>query len=254
MSKTKQVSFEVGEATYDTVRYTVLDAHEDYDSFTEFVQKAVRRQASSISSLADGGQPARQLIRLFSQIRGIDEDVPEDNTEATIKGENVSDIPFSVELAGNPRGDLNDICDNTGRKRPAAVRRCIYWELKSLAQHTSIFQQWQEKCIVRTWTELQKGLILPQHRCYEMLTRRFVNQIDTMEWLISLDPEPFNDFAEVYTSNFIESRSYELLKEKYGGSTFTDVENAIEEQTDFSIERGTDDTDFLAGVEEVKFP
>lgn len=245
MSNTKNFTVRLGQQTYEIIKYTVVEQQDEYDSVKRYVEESITEIAPLIRSLVAGGQTTRQLIRHIGSIRGIDETLPDDDTSATIKGESISDKRMTIEISDEQHQSLDTVGDELGSSASAAVRRCIYGKLAQTATDTDILQNWQQREIRRKWTEIQNGFVLPQHRCHEILTRRFVVNLETTTKMIDLDPERFNDFAEEYVTNFHQTDGYTNLKQTYGDSTLMNVENVIEEKTEYSPKPSFARTGFL---------
>lgn len=97
-----------------------------------------------------------------------------------------------------------------------------------------------------TWTELEKSLIEPQTRLYHILQLRF-QVLDTMGDFIRQDPNGFEGFAEVYHNDIYGTDGYEDLKKNLGSRPFNNVENTIEEYTEYEFENSMEDSGFLEG-------
>lgn len=241
MPETKTISYRLGEQTYKVIKYSVVQSSDQYDSLQEFSQAAVGNNVHTLLSIAAGGNQCRHLIALLNDIRGITEKGPKDTSEASIKGESLSEVSQSFELPVDKAGAISIVQDETGLNCSAVIRRCLYRQLHQICRKSEQLNEWEEECITRTWTELKNGLVTPQHRFHEILTRRFVHQYEHTVRMIELDPTPFSHFAEEYVTRFHETDCYEMLTEVYGRDTFGYVENTIEEHTGYRVEKETSD-------------
>lgn len=234
MPETKEISFTVGEQTHSIVK-RVVDRVDQYDSTKEFYEVAIKSNARKLQAISGGGQQARNLILLLGKIRGVSESQPEDEARAfLLEGELAKTHP-RVELTTERLETLSDLKLQSGLSRSEVIRRCILRHLNRLAHTYGVVQGWRRDEVVRTWEEVEAGLKRPRLQCYDILQRRFVDELEQTHRNIEDDLQGFERFAKEYVNGFLGSPAERLLRDDRPKRVFTNVENTIEEYTDLAV-------------------
>lgn len=236
--------YRLGEETYSIIKHEIVPWMNNVDSVPDFTRWAIRNQAREIGGQAQGGRQAKRLIRLLSDIRGIDEEVPECKSEAGIKEETL-DKSLTVTIPYKYARWVTDITDETTLKPSNAIQYCIFKQLAVVVEKIDTYDGWKTREILRTWTSLKTTLIEPKLHLLHVFAKRFVHQYPETRYLIQHDPQAFEDFAEAYKTDFYRTEYYDELKNLYGDRTLTNVENVIEEHSNVSLDV-SDESDWLA--------
>lgn len=232
-SDTEKLRYRLDSDTHEIVKYTVVPATERIDSVADFTRMAINRNVKYILKIAAGGRTAKSLIRRLSDIGGIQEDEPDISTKPKIEGNNLSQA-LSAEIPVEEFGLLRNIRDETDLPLASTAVYCIFRKLNRIADQTDLLKDWEARKIRQTWTELKDTLFEPQLRLHSILTKRFrIHQ--SMPYFIRQDIQAFEGFAEEYYSEFYDTDQYDRLQEIYCGRTFSDVENTIEEYTEYEF-------------------
>lgn len=157
------------------------------------------------------------------------------------------DRSLSVNIRQKYDGILNDIQDETEIEHSQAAQYCIFKQKAETAKRSDLLDRGAEREAVRTWTELKGSLVEPQINLHHVISKRFGPQRSTTIYFLQNDPQPFGDWARLYQNQFYETYLYDELCELFGDSTFTNVENVIEEYTSVKF-RIPEKTRFLADV------
>lgn len=244
-----RLDYRHGEEQYRIIEREVVPSLETFKSEKDFTRQAIQNQATSIRSIADGGGIAERLVLLLSDIRGIEEELPDRSAEARIKDEGLTDN-MTIHLDEQEYGVLKDITKETPLDKSKAARYCTICQLSKIAQGSDVLSNWQREEIVRTWAELRKSLSRQKLNLYYVLVERFVLNLENTEYFIEHDPRPFEHFAEAYKADFYEFRPYSELQEQLGERVFNNVENTIEEHTEISFEAESGTPGFLDRLQE----
>lgn len=189
---------------------------------------------------------AQRLVLLLSDIRGIDEEIPESTVDASVKDERISKS-LTVRITNEVAKEFGKLTDETTLSTSVAVRCCIFGELYEYDQQYGTPDDWMSDEIVRTWSGIRATISEPLQYFHYVLARRFTHQKELTQYFIQEDPKPFSHFAEAYESDFYQTTCYTDLINYHGDHVLTNVENTIEEHTEitFDPEKG----DFLSEYE-----
>lgn len=235
MSEEIKISTRFGENTHRVVKKTIVPEVDTFDSTKEFYEIAVKNNVLKIQALGTGGLRAQVLIELLDGLRGITVRVPEDDARAVLPNSELRESPSKLELSPKHVGVLDDIKLETGLSQSEIVRRCVLRQLNKLTQKYGLLTGWRKRGVLKTWEEVEAGLQRPGLQCYDVLQRRFVDEVELTQRRIEEDPAGFRPFAEEYTEKFYESKAYKQLREKRPERVFRNVENVIEEYTDYRV-------------------
>jgi len=239
VDKTQDLQYRLDTETYVAIRYDIVPASERWDSVSEFTRASIQNQVKQLIRIASGGRQAKKLIRRLSGIDDIDEEVPETATKPRIEEQGL-DKNLTVTLPTKDFGLVNDLVDQTSLNKANVAGYCIFRQIWRGDTPRDGLDDWYIGRLHPTWTELKKSLIEPQTRLYHVLQLRF-QILDTMEDFIRQDPSGFEAFAEVYHNDIYGTDEYEDLRKNFGGRPFNNVENTIEEHTEYRFE----DSEFL---------
>lgn len=228
------LSYRLDEDTKEIVRNSLVPHWDKWDSVGDFTREAIQEEVSSLYKLATGGQVSRLLVRRLSDIRGIQEEQPSAAATAKIEGQELTE-DNTVRIARERHGMLNDVGHETDLDPSQVARYCIFKHLTDVSQQSDQLAEWQERKVLQTWSELKNSLMLPKLRLHEIFTRRFRLPNSTTDF-INYDQIAFGDFAEAYKEKFYGTEFYDQLTDIYDERTFGEVENAIEEYTDISLD------------------
>lgn len=240
----EKLDYRLGEELYQMIEVEVVPSLRKYSSEKDFTRQAISNKAGQIYSLASGGRIAKRQIRLLSEIRGIEEGIPDKAPTARIKGEALTEN-FSLNLDRGVYGQLKDCTKETHLDLSKATRYCVFGQLSSVAIGSDALQEWQKDVVIRKWRELKRSLASPVLSFYFILVERFVLTPDLTTYFIERDPRPFNHFAESYRDDFYQTRYYGDLKDELGSRPFNSVENVIMEYSDIDLDPGSDLGGFL---------
>lgn len=243
--ETETLRYRLDTDTYEAIKYDIVPATERWDSVSEFTRASIQNQVKQLDSTASGGREANKLIRRLSDIAGIDERVPETATKPKIEGQTL-DRTLSVSLTIEDFGLVNNVVDKTDLNQANTAGYCIFRQISRGNTPRDRLDDWYEQEVHQTWTELKNSLVEPQLRLHSVLTKRFRIQ-DTISQYIRYDLNGFKSFAEVYHEDIYGTDQYDDLKEIFGTRTLNDVENTIEEYTEYEFESSKKDSEFLEG-------
>ncbi|TKX42457.1 hypothetical protein EXE41_17235 [Halorubrum sp. SD690R] len=232
--KEHELRYKLGEETHRIIKRDVLSQSDNKRSVSGFTRKAISSQAPQLAELVRGGLIAQRLVLLLSNIRGINEEIPESIVGASIKDERISKS-LTVSITNEAAREFGKFTDETTISTSAAVRCCIFRELYEHDPEYEILDDWMRDEIVRTWSEIRATITEPLQYFHHVLARRFTHQKDITQYFIQQDSKPFLDFAEAYKSDFYQTACYTDLINNHGDHVLTNVENSIEEHTEFSL-------------------
>lgn len=235
MSDNIEISVRIGGRTHSTVKRKIVADSDIYDSTKEFYEISVGSNALKLQTLGAGGKQARDICDLLDNIRGMTVPVPEDEAGVFILNSEARSSPCRLELSPKHLGILDDVRQETGLTRSEIIRRCVLRQLNKLIHKYSILIGWRRKEILKTWEEVEAGLQRPKLRSYDILQRKFLDEVEQTRRKIEADPAGFKPFAEEYTEEFYESKAYKQLREKRPERVFRNVENVIEEYTHYRV-------------------
>lgn len=241
INRRKDLDYRLDKDTYEALQYDLVEKSKRWDSRADFTREAINEHAESLARVASGGRLANRLVRLLSDVRGIQEEEKEPSKKPKIEGRNLKKST-TAKLPLEDFNSLNELSDEISVTVATAAGYCIFRHLNGICSHTDYFDSSQERNIIQTWTELNNGLIEPKLNLHQVLTKRF-RLHETTTYFIQRDPQPFTEFAEVYHDQLYNTQPYNRLHEIFGSKTFNNVENTIEENTDFTFlqESGSDD-------------
>lgn len=245
MSNKKEISFAIGEQAHGIIKDKIVNKTNKYDSTKEFCEISVASNARRLQSLSSGGTQSRELILLLKEIRGISVTVPQDTVQAFILEKELSTTNPRIELTPEQMSTLNEIQRQTGMNRSEVIRRCTFAQMNHLINNNGLLRGWRKKDIRKTWEEIEAGLQRPSLKCHDILQRRFVDEIDRTERKIKADQQGFERFADEYVNEFHGSQAFKKLREKRSERALRNVENVIEEDSDFTIETENAKSGFL---------
>lgn len=99
---------------------------------------------------------------------------------------------------------LKDLTDETELTSSETIRYCLFKFLAEGIDKDELLQDWQQRKVTKTWADLRNSLVESNTGLHEVLTRRFRIH-ETTTYFIEGDPQPFEDFAEVYEEDFYGS-------------------------------------------------
>ncbi|MWV64493.1 hypothetical protein GRS48_06595 [Halorubrum sp. JWXQ-INN 858] len=233
--KEHELRYKLGEETHRIIKRDVVSQVANADSVADFTRGAISRQAPQLSKLVRGGMIAQRLVLLLSNIRGINEEIPESTPGASIKDERVSKS-LTVTITNVAAREFGNLTDETTISTSVAVRCCIFAELYDYDQEDELLDDWMSEEIVRTWSGIRANIAEPLRYFHSILANRFTHQRDITQYFIQKDPQPFNHFAESYKNDFYQTACYTDLINNHGDHVLTNVENTIEEHTEFSFD------------------
>lgn len=236
MSDKEQTSFRVGEQTHGIVRTEVVEHTEHLDSAKEFYETSVQGSVRTLQKLGAGGKQARDLIFLLNEIRGISVSIPEDEASATIFSGELSEIRPRIELTPDKLEALSTLKLETGLSQSELIRRCVFYQLDKAALKSDLLSDWRGAEIAKTWEEVESGLERPKLQCCAILQRRFTDEQERTRRKVKADLPGFKRFADEYVNRFHGGACYDQILEKRSERTFRNVENLIEEFTDYSVD------------------
>lgn len=245
-SDTEKLRYRLDKDTYEGIEYTLIPASDRWNSLADFTRESIQSQVKPLIRVASGGREANKLIRLLSDVRGINEKQQEIPVKPRIEGRDL-EKSTSVTLSLEDFNQVKTLADEMAGKPATATGYCIFKQLSELAIKTDHFDTALERRLTQTWAELNNSLIEPKIHLYQILTKRFRIQ-DTTEYFIQQDPRPFEEFADVYRDSFYQSDSYEFLDETFGRRTINDVENMIEEHTAITFSNSNDQYSDDSGI------
>jgi len=248
MAETHEISFTIGEQTHGIVRREKVRRAGNCDSSKEFYENAVRDSIRTLERLGAGGQISRDLIYVLDNIGGIQAQVPADHSNTYLLDGEVSDTRPRVEVTPEILDTLSAVSQNNGLSRSEIIRRCVYQKLSQLVQHQDVLPGWRGDEIHSTWEEAKVGLQRPKLQCYDILTRRFVDELDATSRKIQAHPSEFERFADEYTRQYHGTECYNQLIKRRSGRAFSNIESLIEEHTDQSIPDQGKDDGFLTDI------
>lgn len=245
MTNRTNLSFTIGAQTHGIVNRKVVRKTDKYDSTKKFYEIAVRSNARTLQKIGTGGLQSRDLTILLGDIRGITVREPKDEARAFILDGELSDTRPRIELAPEQVRTLSEIQLETGLSQSEVIRRCVFRQLNHLSLHYGYLRGWRREEIQKVWEEVKAGMKRPRLQCHDMLRRKFVDEVECTQRNIEADLPAFERFANEYVSDFHDSKAYNLLQKERSDRTLRDVENVIEEYTDYSIGVEKPTTGFL---------
>lgn len=234
MSEQIRTSFKPGKQTHKMARRIVKQT-DRHDTVKEFYEHAIAANVNRLYKLSAGGSEAHSLHMLLGEIRGISAHPIEDEAEARILNEEFREAPTTIDLRPSQIDNLGDAHDETGLSQSEIIRRCTFAQLHHLTHDSGVLEGWRKTEVQKTWDEVKAGLQRSKLNCYDVLQRRFVDEVEQTLRKIKDDPAGFDRFAYEYVHEFRGSDCYEQLQETRGKRTFTNIENAIEEFTDYEV-------------------
>lgn len=257
MSEEIEISTRFGKNTHRIVKRRIVPEVDNIDSTKEFYEIAVKSNALKIQALSAGGLRAQVLIEVLDELRGITVQVPEDEVKAVLLNSETRDSPSRLELSPKHVGVLDDVALETGLSQSEIVRRCVLRQLNKLTQKYGILSGWRKRAVLNMWEKVEKRLQRPRLQCYDSLQRKFLDEVELTQRRIEADPAGFEPFAEEYTEEFYESKAYKQLREQRPERVFRNVENVIEEYTDYRVpieenDRREEPSEFLKELREIR--
>lgn len=136
---------------------------------------------------------------------------------------------------------LSALKQATGLSRSELIRRCVYRELSQVIRREDVLSGWRADEILSTWEEAKMGLQRPKLQCYDVLKRRFDDELGNTRRKIEADPGGFERFADEYIREYHGAECYDQLLKSGSGQAFSNVENLIAEYTEYSIPKMEED-------------
>lgn len=235
--KEHELRYKLGEETHRIIKKDIMSQSGDGSSVADFARESVSNQSPQLAQIAEGGMIAQRLIFLLSDIRGIDEKIPDSTVRASIKDENFSKS-LTVSISGEVAKKFGKLTDETTLSTSAAVRYCMFGELYDYDQSCGSLENWMSEEIARTWSGIRTTIAKPVRHFHNVLGKRFTHQREITRHFIQKDPLPFQHFAEAYESDFYRSNCYTGIVSKRGDHVLNSVENTIEEYTEISFDPG----------------
>lgn len=242
--KKPTLHYRPGDEQARIIEEDLVPSLEQYDSLSDFTRQAINSQARPLRSIASGGNTAKRLVNLFSEVRHIDVELPDRSAEARIKNEDLRDNT-SISLEPQVYSWLKDIQKETNLGRGEATRYCKVIQLAEVAKGTDVLPDWAEVSLILTSRKLRNSLVRPKLSLFHIFVEHFTVHLEDTEYFIERDPRPFRDFSEAYRDDFYETQSYDQLTE-LGERAINNVENTIEERTDISLANKSGLAGFLA--------
>ncbi|UWG48191.1 hypothetical protein HSRCO_1912 [Halanaeroarchaeum sp. HSR-CO] len=237
----EKAQYRLDKDAYNLIKYEIVE-ETDLDSVADFVRIAVSQHAGNLAQEAKGGRLALSLTRRLSNIRGIEESVNQESADAITFRDNELEKSLTVNLSTKSLSKLGELQDETGLTLSEAIRACVYAQLGNMAESDDIRKDGDALEAVRAWSEVKTRLEEPINGFYHVLFKRFELQRAQTRYFIETDRGAFNDFAEMYKQDFIDSPGYEKIANHYGESTLNTVENFVGELTGYST---SSDSSFL---------
>jgi hypothetical protein len=233
--KEHELRYKLGEETHRIIKKDIMPQSGHGSYVADFTRQAISNQSPQLAQSAGGGMIAKRLILLLSDIRGIDEKIPDSNVRASIKDEDFSKS-LTVSISNEVAKKFGKLTDETMLSTSAAVRYCMFGELYEYDQSCDALENWMSEEIARTWSGIRTTIAKPVHHLYYVLGKRFTHQREITLHFIQKDPLPFQHFAEAYKSDFYRSNCYTGIVSKHGDHVLNSVENTIEEYTEISFD------------------
>jgi len=132
---------------------------------------------------------------------------------------------------------VTDVAHTTALSGSDIYRATIFFQLALSANEmdSSQIREWERSRLIGKWLSIQKGLTEPRRKFTSILSFWFSEETEWTVQIFENDLGRFERFAETYHDDFCNTDCYGRIKEASEADPFTDVENVIEELTDYSF-------------------
>lgn len=217
-----------------SLRSTISNQIVETSSLTikEFCENAVSDHCKEIKGHTSSYRVMRKVIDYLTDMTGIDESIPSTNINPKL-GNDRRNKEVRLEVHSDVKSTINSVEDDIGISHSKANAMCVLYHANEHTNEDPHSKRLDRK-VNDMITELKRPLS-PFHRILNDYFSLFYNE-ETKD-IIQSNREQFNEFSNVYTNEFINSKAYSIVEKYYGSYTLDRTEQVIDRQSKFNIDK-----------------
>lgn len=216
----------------DKMRNLVSSLGDD-DSYKPIITKSVENNLNTIPRFCNGHEHYNELIHRFNNDlqRYVEEELPSAPLDVKLGSKTQ---PTAYDISEEDEHTVARIQEVSNVSKADVIRACVILEVSRRSRLSDSDDPKDKKYMMRA-SDVKACFVAVEGRFMEILRRRFTVQMNMDDSFGKiLESEGLEEFGYYWVNEFIGTDAYHRLREEYNEEIINNVEDAIDEYTDYN--------------------